>query len=520
MLLESHGILSRTRGTSCLMCLALSLVRVAAICEKATDRGKTSVFSVDFSSEDGSELTAHLLCGEDPAAAAARIGTARRTRTQNREWVLQLARTLQHQLDSQATDYVLPSDLSPGTSDQRPRVLKTGGMYSRRAMEHGQKKQYALGVADLVRALMRPNLDPTAQDKLSSALENLLMESDALASQASQDGDLSELFENLGIDDTGDDNKDVDMKVLKRTYREMSVKYHPDKNEASAARFNKIRDAYEVLSDPMKTMLYDTGGMELVRKYEGGGGDLERTETDEKQVWVTLEDVFNGQRNQISHKRRVVCRSCRLHPELPRCRQCKPCPAEKEMRVRWLNAHQYMEEEHDIPSNEKCVWVTDELDVGIDRGMNVGERIHFPHMANQLPKKITGDFQVSVWIKDHHLFKRVGNDLIVTVQVSLFEALMGFKRELKHLDGHAVRFGMDRGSVLKPGMALQIDGEGMPLKEDPESFGRLLVRFVVEYPDAMPLATADALEAALRSAGLGPKQETVTRSVKPPKSEL
>jgi DnaJ-class molecular chaperone len=437
---------------------------------------------------------------------------------QSPEPILRLARELGKKLP--VDGYALNDYLSPGTSEQRPRELKSAGMYSRRAMEHASRKEFALGVADLVRALLRPNLDSTAQDRLMSGLSSVLQDSEKSIAESAKDGDLTELFEDLGIEDSISDNKDVDMKVLKKVYREMSIKYHPDKNEAAAARFNKIRDAYEILSDPMKTMLYDTGGMESVRKYEGGGGDLERTESEDKQFWVTLEDVYLGARSKMSHKRRVVCRSCRLHPELPRCKQCKPCPPKKEMRMNWINQHQYMQEEVDIPSKEKCVWVTDELDVAIDRGMNVGERVSFPHFANQEPQKITGDFQVSVWIKDHSLFKRVGNDLVVTVQVSLFEALMGFQRELKHLDGHIVKFGMDRGSVLQPGKGLVIDDEGMPLKEDPTSSGKLRVRFQIEFPETIPLSAADALETALRSTGLGEKQKTVTRSVKPRKNEL
>jgi len=298
------------------------------------------------------------------------------------------------------------------------------------------------------------------------------------------------------------------------------VKYHPDKNEAAAARFNRIRDAYEVLSDPMKTMLYDTGGLETVRKYEGGGSDLERTDGEEVQIFVTLEDVYVGTTRKQNVHRRVVCRSCRLHPELKRCQRCSRCPGEKEMRIRWLNQHQYTEEEHETPSKEKCIQTTDELEVGIERGMMVGERVHFPHMANQLPKKIAGDFQVAVKIKDHHLFKRMGNDLVVVVQVSLFEALLGFQRELVHLDGHVVKFGMDQGTVLKPGSGLEIDGEGMPLREDPTTFGRLIVQFQIEFPEAIPLTAADALEAALRGTGLGPKPAAVTRSIKQKRSEL
>lgn len=470
---------------------------------KDSDKGSVAVVQVDFVGADGGEVSAQVLCGDDAASAAGRIATARSTRATDGGTVMDLAKQLQAKLDEQAEPKYKPPDvLDSGTERERPRVLKTGGLYSRRAGEHAKKKEYALAVSDLVRALLRPNLDPTAQDRLSATLEDFLNKAEAHRAEMAKDGDLSELFEDLTLVDDSSANKDVDLKKLKRLYRDLSVKYHPDKNEAAAKRFNRIRDAYEVLSDPMKTMLYDTGGIESVRKYEGGGGDLERTDNSERQMWITLEEAYKGTVKKVEHGRRIVCRSCRLHPDLPRCKKCQRCPGEKEMRVRWLNQHQYTHEEHEIPSKEKCQRVEEVIDINIERGMGVGERVNFPHMANQLPKQIAGDFQVSVWIKDHNRFKRVGNDLIVVVHVTLFEALLGFQRELKHLDGHVVKYGMDRGTVLKPGQALQIEGEGMPLREDATSFGKLIIQFKMDFPDAIPLEAADSLESHIVKLGL------------------
>jgi DnaJ-class molecular chaperone len=495
----------------------------SSICDKASDGGKTPVFSVEFKHEDGSQIEVSFLCGEDPAATAARIATGRRTRMQYSDSVLKLARQVQQKLDeNSATQYVIPDKLIIG-QDSQPRFLKTGGMYSRRAAEHANRKEFALAIADLTRALLRPKVDRVAADKLEAIMKDLLKKVEADNAAKAKDGDIADLFEDLEISDDSAEVKDIDAKMLKKVYRELSIKYHPDKNEAAAAKFNRIRDAYEVLSDPMKAMLFDTGGMELVRKYEGGGGDLDRTETEERNLHVTLEDIYKGTSRKVTNHRRVVCRSCRLHPQLPRCKKCQKCPPEKEVRQRWLNPHQFMEETVDVPSNDFCTTLRDDIDVSVERGMSVGERINFPHMGNQKPKKIAGDFQVSVWIKEHNFFKRIGNDLVVIVDVSLLEALMGFKRDLIHLDGHVVKFGMDQGAVLKPGVAIEIEGEGMPLREDPTSFGRLIVKFHVEFPDEIPQDAVGPLEAALLGAGLGRMQEAVDvtkKRSKPKRSEL
>merc|ERR1719282_1636262 len=78
-----------------------------------------------------------------------------------------------------------------------------------------------------------------------------------------------DLYEILGLQD------DADEADIKKVYRKLSIKYHPDKNpdEESKRKFAEVRDAYEILNDPDKKILYDTGGMEAVKKilYDTGG---------------------------------------------------------------------------------------------------------------------------------------------------------------------------------------------------------------------------------------------------------
>jgi len=487
----------------------------AAICERREDVGKTSVFSATLKTDGKGKVTAHLYCGDDAALAAARAATSKRTATKDGEAVLAFATALQELLDKEAVSgsvgYLAPAVLDQGLPTERPRVLKTGGLYSRRAVDHGRKEEYQEAVADLLRSLLKQGLDETARDRLFATMVDFLKKAAKRLESKAQDGDLSDLFEALDIEDEGKDNAEVDKATLKKVYREMSVKYHPDKNPDAGQLFNRIRDAYEILSDPVKTLLYDTGGAEVLKQYEKGSDEVERTENLELAVGVTLAEVYGGIDKVISVSRRVVCRSCRLRPDLPRCKKCGKCPGEMGRRQVWMNQHQYQIQEYEIPSPEKCSTAAERVTVHVERGMQSGDRVEYPHMSNQLPKQIPGAILVAVNIANHR------NDLRIEVRVSLYEALLGFEREVVHLDGHLVKFSVPRGDVLKPGFGLAIQDEGMPVREDPSSFGRLLVKFEVDFPDSVPAEAEGALESALRAIGQGPGPVRVDGSGAAPK---
>merc|ERR1719424_766546 len=193
------------------------------MCSSAGDIGKTTVLSHSFSLDDGGEVTATVLCGEDVAAVIGRIATTRRTRMDSGKKVWQLAFALATKLEE--AHYDLPAVLDAGTKEARPRVLKTAGLYSRRSSEHLKKSEFKLAVADLLRALMRPGQDwrsmknagnadqeqltimQLTEEKLLNILDDHLKQCKALSQASKEDGDITELFEDLEIEDSGMDNR-------------------------------------------------------------------------------------------------------------------------------------------------------------------------------------------------------------------------------------------------------------------------------------------------------------------------
>ncbi|VDN31255.1 unnamed protein product, partial [Gongylonema pulchrum] len=126
-------------------------------------------------------------------------------------------------------------------------------------------------------------------------------------------------YDVLGVPPTASESE------LKRAYRKLALKYHPDKNPNEGERFKAISQAYEILSDPKKRQLYDEGGEEGLSGGGGGnfhnpmdifdmffsGGRRERKVRDMiHQLPVTLEQLYNGAVKKLKVTRHIVCPKC------------------------------------------------------------------------------------------------------------------------------------------------------------------------------------------------------------------
>ncbi|CAG2102161.1 unnamed protein product, partial [Medioppia subpectinata] len=122
---------------------------------------------------------------------------------------------------------------------------------------------------------------------------------------------------------------------LKKAYRKLALKYHPDKNPDEGERFKLISQAYEVLSDEQKRRVYDQGGEQAIKEggsaghgfsspmdifemfFGMGGGGRGRQERGPKrgkdvvyQMSVTLEELYNGTTRKLSIQKKVICDKC------------------------------------------------------------------------------------------------------------------------------------------------------------------------------------------------------------------
>jgi DnaJ-class molecular chaperone len=139
-----------------------------------------------------------------------------------------------------------------------------------------------------------------------------------------------------------------------------------------------------------------------------------------------------------------------------------------------------MRQQQRVPSKEKCKMVDTHLTAVVEKGMTDGTEIKFERMNQESPGKIPGDVILVVQQKPHESLKRQGNDLHIKMPISLKESLLGFSKQLTHLDGHKVL--VQGKGVTRPLEVKKIKNEGMPFHTVPSQQGELHVTVEVLYP--------------------------------------
>ncbi|KAJ8748261.1 hypothetical protein K2173_000833 [Erythroxylum novogranatense] len=291
---------------------------------------------------------------------------------------------------------------------------------------------------------------------------------------------------------------------IKRAYRKLALKYHPDKNqgnEEANKRFTEISNAYEVLSDSEKRGIYDRYGEEGIKQHMAaggrgggmgmniqdifsqffGGGPTEEEETIVKgddvivDLEATLEDLYMGGSLKVWREKNVV----KPAPGKRRC-NCRNEVYHKQIGPGMFQqmSEQVCEQCQNVKFEREGYFVT----VDIEKGMQDGQEVVFYEDGEPKVDGEAGDLKFRIHTAPHDRFRREGNDLHTTITVTLVQALVGFEKTIKHLDGHLVEIGTK--GIIKPKEVRKFKGDGMPLHFSTKK-GDLYVTYEVLFPKSL-----------------------------------
>lgn len=341
----------------------------------------------------------------------------------------------------------------------------------------------------------------------------------------------ADYYQILGVE------KDASEKQIKSAYRQLTLKYHPDKNpgnDKAHDKFIEIGEAYEVLSNPEKRRNYDQYGDPEGRPQPGGGGDFgdmfaqffdgggqgrrqqqpgqRKGELIRAALDVALKDFYNGKIVEFDVMMMNDCESCKgTGSEDNQKHTCPKCKGQGEILIQHQIAPNMISQTRQVcpQCRGKGKVITHPCKQcqgqGVVRGprhydiyIKPGQPRDSAHVlegeGDKNPNWIPGDLIILFQEKldESWGYRRVGNNLYRTEAISLNESLYGgWERQIKFLDveDDIIKLSRGAGVPVADGEVEVLVGKGMPIlvdHDEEEQFGDLFIEYKVVIPGGSP----------------------------------
>ncbi|HQQ95061.1 MAG TPA: molecular chaperone DnaJ [Bacteroidia bacterium] len=346
--------------------------------------------------------------------------------------------------------------------------------------------------------------------------------------------------------------KNANEDEIKKAYRKLAIKFHPDKNpddKHAEEKFKEAAEAYEVLSDAQKRQRYDQfghaglggnggfggGGMNMDDIFSqfgdifggafgfGGGGHrggrrVSRGTNLRVKVKLSLSEIANGVEKKIKVNKYVPCKTCNgsgaKHGQYETCRSCNGTGAITRVQQTILGAMQtqttcgachgegrVVKDKCHTCHGEGIVREEEVISIKIPAGVNEGMQLSMSGKGNAAPRGgINGDLLIVIEEEEHPLLKREGNHLVYYLNISFPDAALGTQVEIPTIEGKA-KIKIEPGT--QSGKVLRLKAKGLP---DVNSYGRgdLLVEISVYTPTHLSHEEKKSLEHLKESKNFAP----------------
>ena len=287
-------------------------------------------------------------------------------------------------------------------------------------------------------------------------------------------------YKTLGVE------KNADAQEIKRAYRKLAMKYHPDRNpgnKEAEEQFKRINEAYQVLSDSEKRTRYDQLGESYSRWQQNGGGPGGFNWSD----WFTqqsqagggtrvevgnLEDLFAG--GGFTDFFSSIFGGVGGVPGgtgRRTSRRAAPQSYQQPVTITFQEAYQGTERSLQVDSRH--------LEVKIPAGARTGTRIRVAGAGPADGSGRRGDLYLIIEVTPDSRFDQQDDDLYTEVPVDLYTAVLGGSAKVPTPAG-TVSLTIPTGT--QPGQTFRLAGRGMPHLKDAHSFGDLFARVKVQIP--------------------------------------
>ena len=346
-------------------------------------------------------------------------------------------------------------------------------------------------------------------------------------------------YDTLGID------KKATKDDVKKAFRKLAQKYHPDKG-GDEKKFKEITEAYSTLSDDNKRREYDSGGQsfggaqgqrgaggfdpsqfggaggmefdfsDLFGDLFGGGagGRIKRGRDISMDIEISFKESVEGTRRQVLVTKVGKCDTChgtgaKPNTEMKVCSTCNGAGRVHETRNSPLGSFSSVrlcttcEGSGKIPK-EKCATCTghgvlkkeQELNISVPAGIDGGEMLRMPGHGEAVKGGTSGDLYVKVHVKPHPVFRKDGMNLVMHLPMKLTDALVGTTTTIDTIDDKKLEVKIP--PMLAPEETLRLRNKGVHIEGQA---GDLLIRLTITMPKKLSSKTKKLIE-ELKGEGL------------------